>query len=598
MVHALSPRQSSPSSGASHRWRRALVVTVTSLGLLVVPGVAASATTSVTLYVSQSGTVTTGCTSSGTGACETIAEGVAAATALSGDDVTIEVAASVTSYDETLDITDTANPALTINGAGAGSTTIDNAGSGCVVTNENATLTLSNLTISDGDGSTGGGGVCNNYIVYLTDDTLSHDAGSYGGGLNNNYEATLSGDTFSHDTSTNGGGAIYSSNGLDEASITVADSTLSDNSAYQGGAIYSYGSFSLTDDTVSANTASQGGAVYNTAYGLITGSTLSSNTATQSGGGAYNTYRLTITNDTFSDNSATDNGGGVDAAGEVTLSNTTFSGNSAANGGGVSNNAVSTYTNATFVDNSATGNGGGLDDESRATVTDDTFEGDTAATAPGLYDENTAIVGNSIFDNAGCAKAVGATFTDDGYNVETGTSCAFGPSSLENATAINLATTLAANGSTGPQTLALGAGSVAIDIVPKAACTVVTDERGDKRPGATGQSSCDAGAYELQSVAFTAPQKFAAKAGNALITFTWSPPASSGGSPVTGYKLYCSTSKSVAAKGKPTATTKASVHTDKVTKLKNKTKYYCVIVATNAHGTSPASSVASATPKA
>jgi hypothetical protein len=51
--------------------------------------------------------------------------------------------------------------------------------------------------------------------------------------------------------------------------------------------------------------------------------------------------------------------------------------------------------------------------------------------------------------------------------------------------------------------------------VPKSACTVSTDERGDPRPGIVGQSNCDAGAYEVQSSSRT-PQS---------VSFTSSPPA-------------------------------------------------------------------------
>ena|GEM_PF-3793192 len=63
-----------------------------------------------------------------------------------------------------------------------------------------------------------------------------------------------------------------------------------------------------------------------------------------------------------------------------------------------------------------------------------------------------------------------------------------------------VASTLAANTSTGPKTLALPAGSPAIGAVPAAACTVTTDERGFARPGDPKLGgACDAGAYEVQA---------------------------------------------------------------------------------------------------
>jgi hypothetical protein len=51
-------------------------------------------------------------------------------------------------------------------------------------------------------------------------------------------------------------------------------------------------------------------------------------------------------------------------------------------------------------------------------------------------------------------------------------------------------------------------------LVPQASCSVPTDERGDPRPDETGQVNCDAGAYEIQSVANTQ-----------TISFTSTPPA-------------------------------------------------------------------------
>jgi hypothetical protein len=81
--------------------------------------------------------------------------------------------------------------------------------------------------------------------------------------------------------------------------------------------------------------------------------------------------------------------------------------------------------------------------------------------------------------------------------VESDDSCGFGSTDLVNNADINLATSLAANGSSGPETLAIGTSSSAFEEVPPANCTVTTDERGDPRPGVPGED-CDAGAFEYQ----------------------------------------------------------------------------------------------------
>ena len=88
-----------------------------------------------------------------------------------------------------------------------------------------------------------------------------------------------------------------------------------------------------------------------------------------------------------------------------------------------------------------------------------------------------------------------APISDGGYNIDTGSSCGFSTSnhSLPN-TAPRL-DALASNG--GPtQTMALAAGSPALDVIPPSVtgCSGGTDQRGIARPQGSG---CDVGAYEL-----------------------------------------------------------------------------------------------------
>ena len=86
--------------------------------------------------------------------------------------------------------------------------------------------------------------------------------------------------------------------------------------------------------------------------------------------------------------------------------------------------------------------------------------------------------------------------TDGGHNVASDATCGLGSTSIQNSTTIGTLT-LAANGSTGPQTAAITPSSSAYGFVPAGACTVTTDERGQTRPG-FGYTACDAGAYEFQ----------------------------------------------------------------------------------------------------
>ncbi len=365
------------------RFRRALVVSgalqLSATGL-VVGAQTASADASVTLYVSTGGSVTTGCSVSGAGACETLQDGVTAAEAYSSTDVTVMVAAGT--YDENDAIDVPSGDTLTILGAGAPVTTVDGGGAGPVFTVSSGTAAIDDLTITDGSGAgvageVNGGGVDNiGGTVTLTGDTLSNNAvPDYGGGVSNGVGAT----------------------------VTLTDDTLAGNSAFGGGGIYNkQGTATLTDDTLSSDSAVWGGAVYNYLSGA------------------------------------------------------------------------------------------------NATLTDDTLANDAGYTGPGgIYnDGNAPIISDSVLDGAPCEGSI----TDGGYNVESDNSCGFGSTSVVNNSTINLASSLAANGSSGPETLAIGTDSSAYAEVPIANCTVTTDERAVPRPGVPGPgASCDAGAFEYTS---------------------------------------------------------------------------------------------------
>ncbi|MHB1209090.1 MAG: choice-of-anchor Q domain-containing protein [Acidimicrobiales bacterium] len=281
----------------------------------------------------------------------------------------------------------TSGVSLRIEGLGSNRTTVSGASATRVFSVQNATVTISGLTIANGS-SANGAGVSSSYATL-----------------------TLSGDTLSNNVASVDGGGVYAT----------------------------YGPIALTNDTFSNNTAAFGGGVFN-----------------------YDAGRMTMTNDTFSNNSATSGGGAVlnSSSASLTMTNDTLSNNTAASGGGVSNGGGATMTNDTFLNSGV--NGGGT-------------------------------IANSILDSP--VSCTNGPITDGGYNVESDNSCGFGSTSTVSSNTIGLATSLAAKNSSGPQTLAIGAGSSAFENVPLADCTVTTDERGVTRPGVAGQN-CDAGAYE------------------------------------------------------------------------------------------------------
>jgi predicted outer membrane repeat protein len=398
----------------------ALLCGVFGLGVFALSGVPAGAATSATLFVDNvNGTVTTGCGSSGAGACKTIQQGVTAAEALSATNVTLDVAGSATAYNEsvTINLTSGGGDSLDIEGTGATQPTLDNGGTGSNVTIDNSSVgavTVGHMTISGGNASTG----------------------------------------------DQSGGAI---DDLGSGTLTVASDTFSNNSAtFDGGAI---------DAADNCTSAAAGNLV-------VTGSSFISNSTPNSDGGAID----------VSDCSGT---------GTLTVTGSTFQGNDAGSasgfGGAIANWASGTVTNSTFAANVAQ-RGAAVGGHSVALV-DDTLFGNTGSVSA-IQNLSGFSVANSILDDtASGAECLGA-ITDGGHNVAADSSCGLGGTSIQNSTTIGTLS-LAANGSTGPQTAAISTSSSAHGIVPAASCTVTTDERGQPRPG-VGFTACDAGAYEIQ----------------------------------------------------------------------------------------------------
>jgi len=492
---------------------------------------------------------------------------------------------------------------ITIDATSVGGVTIDGNASASVLGIQSGTVSLTDLTISGGNASTGGG-ITNSGTLSLTNCTVSGNSANTGGGIYNQGTLTLSNDTLSGNTGVNGG-AIEVLSGT----ATISDCNISGNSGSTGAGIFNYqGTLSLSNSTLAGNTASSlGGGIYNQGMLRLTNSTVSNNEALQtaggggggiansgtlslsngtvtgnsaksSAGGILNSGTLTLSNSTVSGNSAGISGGGILNAGTLTLSNSAVSGNSArlgggidnknntasisnstisnntagqfgggiynrnavclltdstlgsnsaSTGGGILNNGTLSLSNSTVSSNSAGSSGGGILNTGTLTLTNSTVSGNSAtrqgggievADSLGAILVNTIVAGNSTGTGSNdlLDYSLGTFDLADSYNNLIGdanSAAGFtngtkgnivgnnGSGIIPIATILN--TTLAANGSTGPETLALVTGSLALGAgeavgtnVPQTGTVVGTVPATDER-GVARAATPDIGAYEF-----------------------------------------------------------------------------------------------------
>jgi hypothetical protein len=369
--------------------------------------------------------------------------------------------------DQVLTINGPASPGITISGGGAVQV---------IVVTLGATLNLTNLTIADGNTSSGrGGAIDNEGTLAINNNTFSGNSAS---AIFNHGKLTVTHSNFSGNTGIVAGGI------RNERSLIITHSTFSGNrSSRSGGCIFNLGKLTITRSTFSGNTGAFSGGIFSESILTVTDSTFSGNRSGAVGGGIWNTRtgKMTISNSTFSDNIASSNGGGMYSAGMATVTNSTFSSNRASSaGGGIYNRGTLAVSNSTFSGNSAPVGGGGIINLGLSSL------------------KSMIIAHNSVGNCSGM-------FTDAGFNISDDATCSFSATGSHNNTDPMLNPRgLRHNG--GPtKTIALLSGSPAIDAIPVIDCTdqasppnpIVIDQRHFPRPDA-GEDVCDIGAYEFQ----------------------------------------------------------------------------------------------------
>jgi CSLREA domain-containing protein len=152
---------------------------------------------------------------------------------------------------------------MTINGPGANLLTVrrDTGGNYRIFTiNSGRTVTLSGLTITEGNVTGSGGGIANGGTLTVTNcQIIGNTASIFGGGISNNGTLTVTGSTIANN-SANGGST---SGGIDHASplpLTLLNTTVSGNSATNaaggnGGGLWTFGPATITNCTITNNLA-------------------------------------------------------------------------------------------------------------------------------------------------------------------------------------------------------------------------------------------------------------------------------------------------------------------------------------------------------
>jgi CSLREA domain-containing protein len=355
----------------------------------------------------------------------------------------------------------------TIQGPGAGVLTVQRQSGGryrIFTVNMTSLLTISGLTITNGDTADAGGAISANHLTLLN--------------------CILSGNN-----AEGGGGAILVPE-LSESVITITNCTIKDNIGRDGGGaiIMNKGTLSARNSTFANNSTEHfGGAIYNYADMTFTNCTFRNNRAGEVGGGVYNGHIMTLAGCTLSGNSAY-RGGGMRSEtlynnGSSTLRNCTISGNSASYYSGLDSAGITVLDSCTITANTPiVGSNGGV------------YSAGSTLTRTEV--RNSIIAGNTGTDvDFGGGPEVNS-FQSNGYNViGDGNAIAefveVGDQNDISGTALKLGA-LANNGGATQTHLPLS-GSPALN---RGNTTLTTDQRGVARPQG---SADDVGAVEVTS---------------------------------------------------------------------------------------------------
>lgn len=328
-----------------------------------------------------------------------------------------------------LDITDD----LTIMGTDATSTIIDSQllfdDRVFHITNEEATVLISNVTIRNGTmPSDNGGGIHNRGILTLEETTISNnETDNLGGAIYNLGDLTLNRTTIRNNRTNekDGDGAGIYNDGTATLNNSLVDYNKTDNCFFcHGGGIYNNNTMSINNTMINENHASDsGGGIYNVGILDIKNQSLINNNKVDSrGAGIFNEGTLTIHDSGIDWNSANSSGGGIYNSGWLELVGTSVHENMAfSRGGGIYNEDTVQLLQSIVRDNTATSRGGGIYNDKTFVVEESSIHNNsTAYRGGGVFNNNTLTMNNSrVNKNSG---AEGGGFYNNGLlTIETST---------------------------------------------------------------------------------------------------------------------------------------------------------------------------------
>jgi predicted outer membrane repeat protein len=306
--------------------------------------------------------------------------------------------------------------ALSIAGPGAAQLALDGGGAHQVL-NSTVPLSISGITIQNGDAAAGsGGGIYASGALTLTQVTLQgNSADQYGGGVLANDNLFVTDSDFENNSATNyDGGGIYAGKALRITGGKFYNNRTKTQKGYGGGGgVIVFGPTTITGTQFISNTSSDwGGGAYIAYFANTIPSRLSdvqfiSNTAKSGGGGGlFMWFDSTLLNSEFISNTASYRGGGAYAgyAGnyKTVVNGGQFARNTAAGGGGLYSDSSFTISGTQVLSNtSVKGNGGGAWTSLNADVLNAYFAFNkviTAGNSGGLDTGGVVTITNSTFN--------------------------------------------------------------------------------------------------------------------------------------------------------------------------------------------------------